>query len=76
MLVKVKSGKRGFIGGRLRKSGEEFECKKPEFSSVWMDEVKVKSKPVASTKVFTPEKTPILDSSSDANLNFYESPQY
>ena len=36
--MKVFATKRGFIGGELKKIGEQFECSQDEFSDVWMSE--------------------------------------
>lgn len=35
---------KGFIGGQLRKAGDEFECTDKAFSDKWMEKVKAKGK--------------------------------
>lgn len=44
MQVKVKSGKVGFIGGKLRNEGEVLKIEESQFSSNWMEKLE-ESKP-------------------------------
>lgn len=42
---------KGFIGGQMRKAGDEFECTDKAFSKDWMEKVKTKGKITKSEPV-------------------------
>lgn len=64
MLVKVKSGCKGFYYGKRRKSGDTFDLKEGDpFSEKWMEKLEA---PVAKKKLGRPKASKTDKKESDA----------